>query len=204
TAATLPLSLSMAIAEGSSMIRPRPAMWISVLTVPRSIATPVRNRIESRPQHEMPVSPPPVWLLIQGCGSSGAEVTEVGARLGRGRRGRGVVAPGGHGGHVGAGLALEFLPRGLRVAPRLPCDHPFQPLVERLEVSGLVGAEAAVPAGFDGHAAAFAGGRGHGVLLGICPATPQPLFWVKSWPRGSLRPPPSHAPPGRSGWGARR
>src|SRR5262249_16858460 len=112
TAATLPLSLSMAIAEGSSMIRPRPPMWIRLLTVPRSIATPVRNRIESRPQHEMPVSPPPVWLLIQGCGSSGAEVTEVGARLGRGRREPGVVAPGGHGGHVGAGLALEFLPRG--------------------------------------------------------------------------------------------
>src|SRR5215472_16190145 len=79
TAATLPLSLSMAIAEGSSMIRPRPAMWISVLTVPRSIATPARNRIESRPQPEMPVSLPPVWLLIQGRGGSGAELTEVGA-----------------------------------------------------------------------------------------------------------------------------
>src|SRR5215469_3701114 len=173
TAATLPLCLSMAIAEGSSMIRPRPATWISVLTVPRSIATPVRNRIESRLSLKCRSALAPVWILTRGRGGRRAEATEVGARLGRGRREPGMVAPGGHGGHVGAGLALELLPRGVRVAPRLPRDHPFQPLVERLQVSGLVRAVAAVPAGFDGHAAAFTGGCGHRVLLGSVQRVPE-------------------------------
>src|SRR5579864_3750827 len=134
----------------------------------------------------MPVSPSPSMVTYTRPGGQGAEVTEVGARLGRGRREPGVVAPGGHGGHVGAGLALELLPRGAWAAARLPRDHPFQPLVERLEVSGLVGAVAAVPAGLDGHAAAFTGACGHQVLLGSVRRVPEP------------------GQPGRPGSGARR
>ena len=86
----------------------------------------------------------------------------------------GVVAPGGHGGHVVEGLAFELFPGGLRVAPRLPGDHPLEALVERLELAGIVGAVAAVPAGLDGHAAALTRVRGrHGCLLrNGCPGGP--------------------------------
>jgi len=86
----------------------------------------------------------------------------------------GMVAPGGHGGHVVEGLAFELFPGGLRVTSRLPGDHPLEALVERLELAGIVGAVAAVPAGLDGHAAALARVRGrHGCLLrNGCPGGP--------------------------------
>ena len=86
----------------------------------------------------------------------------------------GMVAPGRHGGHVVEGLAFELFPGGLRVAPRLPGDHPLEALVERLELAGIVGAVAAVPAGLDGHAAALTRLRGrHGCLLrNGCPGGP--------------------------------
>src|SRR5580704_1579931 len=85
-----------------------------------------------------------------------------------------VITPGWHSSHVLEGLAFEFFPGGPRVAPRLPGDHPLEALVERLELAGVVGAVAAVPAGLDGHAAALARVRGcHGCLLrNGCPGGP--------------------------------
>ena len=53
TAATRPVDRSSAIADGSSMTSPRPEMLTSVFTVPRSIATPDRNRITA------PLAPKP-------------------------------------------------------------------------------------------------------------------------------------------------
>ena len=47
TAATRPVARSSAMADGSSMTRPRPATETRVLTVPRSIATPDRNRMRA-------------------------------------------------------------------------------------------------------------------------------------------------------------
>src|SRR5690242_21066116 len=59
----------------------------------------------------------------------------------------GVVAPGGHRGHVVEGLAFDLLARRAGTAPGLPGGHPLEPFLERLELAALVGAVAAVPAG---------------------------------------------------------
>src|SRR5207249_4126169 len=77
-----------------------------------------------------------------------------------------VGSPGGHGGHVVEGLLLDLLAGRARVAACLPCGHPLETLVERLQCTGLVGAVAAVAAGLNGHPAALAGrSGGHRVLL---------------------------------------
>jgi hypothetical protein len=70
-----------------------------------------------------------------------------------------MVAPGWHDGHVFDGLAFDLLRRRARVAAGLPCGHPCGPVLERLELAGVVGAMTAVAAGLDRHAAAFTGGR---------------------------------------------
>src|SRR5258706_10227290 len=79
-----------------------------------------------------------------------------------------MVAPGRHGSHVFEGLAFDLLARRARVAAGLPGGHAREPLLERLELAGVVGAMTAVAAGLDRHAAAFRRGRRvHGVLPGI-------------------------------------
>src|SRR5258706_15546966 len=80
-----------------------------------------------------------------------------------------MVAPGRHGGHVFEGLAFDLLARRAGVAAGLPGGHAREPLLERLELAGVVGAMTAVAAGPDRHAAAFTRGRRlHGALPGMC------------------------------------
>src|SRR6266567_6192958 len=99
-----------------------------------------------------------------------------------------MVAPGWHGGHVFEGLAFDLLARRARVAPGLPGGHAREPLLERLELAGVVGAMTAVAAGLDRHAAAFTGGRRvHGVLLGMWMGRGAAADWTRA------RNPPSSA-----------
>src|SRR5690349_11514588 len=101
----------------------------------------------------------------------------------------GVVAPGGHRGHVVEGLAFDLLARRARTAPGLPGGHPLEPFLERLELAALVGAVAAVPAGLDRHAAAFTGGRGrHEPSPWEGPGAPGPAEWTsaRSAPRSPV------------------
>src|SRR4051794_21617590 len=80
-----------------------------------------------------------------------------------------VLAPGGHGRHVGLGTPLQFVTWQLGIAPLLPRDHPLEALVERLQVAGVVGAVRAVPAGLDRHAAALAVAGGAHRLSPVVP-----------------------------------
>jgi hypothetical protein len=48
-----------------------------------------------------------------------------------------VVTPGGHGGHVLQGLALDLLVRHARAAPGLPGGRPLEPLLKGLELAGF-------------------------------------------------------------------
>src|SRR6202035_5549791 len=168
--------------------------------------TPRQARIH-RPR--LPAAPAPADLLAGGqltgrlaslpgaCNRAG----RVGwlAALGNTR----MVAPGGQGGHVVEGLALEFLTGRGRVAALLPGHHPAEPLVECLKLAVVVGAVVAVPAGFQGHSAAFAGRcaghddvspsdrsgpAGSGIVAGEAARSTRarsPAMSASAWPGGS-------------------
>src|SRR5581483_5717815 len=74
----------------------------------------------------------------------------------------GVLTPGGKRGHIVEHLSFDVSFRSLGIAASLPRGHPCEALLEWLERTAVVGAVAAVAAGFDGHAAAL---TRHGSLL---------------------------------------